>query len=275
VALHLLERLRLGLSEAAGADPTLLLLAAVALVAALACDAAAWRAGLRAQARSLALRDAAARYATGSLVNALVPARAGTVVRLGLFARAAGGAATVTTGAAIGGARVMLLAGLATVGLGPSMLPVSPFLVVPAAVVGAIVAVAARARLGTAEVAPWVVLGLALRLGAAAVVASAFGIDNPVATGYAMLAALGLAGTLPLTPGNAGVGAAAVAFALAGRGVPGATGLAAGVAFGLVETAVALGCGLTGVLVLLLGRRRQEVATARPAAARAVPVRAT
>lgn len=272
--MDLLERFRLGLSEAAGADPRLLLLAAVALAAALGCDGAAWRAGLRAQSRRLALHDAAARYAAGSLVNALAPARAGTVVRLGLFARAAGGAATVTTGAAIGAARVMLLAGLATIGLGPSMLPVSPYVVAPVAAGGVVVAVAARARLGTAQVAPWVALGAALRLGAAAVVASAFGIDSPLAAGCAMLAALGLAGTLPLTPGNAGVGAAAVAFALAGRGIPGSAGLAAGVAFGMVETAVAMGCGLTGVVVLLLGRRRQR-GTVPLAPARAVPVRAT
>jgi len=271
VADHLLERLQLGLSKAADGDPRLLSLAAVAFVAALLCDGAAWRAGFAVHARLVSLPDTTARYATGSLVNALVPARAGTVTRLGLFARAVGGKATVTTGAAIGGAHVILLAGLATIGLGPSMLPVPPYVVAPVAAAAVLVAIAARRKLGTAQVAPWIVLATALRLAAAAVVASAFGVGSPVAAGCAMLAALGLSGTLPITPGNAGVGAAAVAFALAGRGVPGSAGLAAGVAFGLIETAVAIACGLVGLAVLFLGRRRQRRGawTAQPVPARA------
>jgi hypothetical protein len=272
VADDLLERLRLGLSEAAGGDPRLLALAAVAFVAALLCDGAAWRAGFGAQSRLLPLHDATARYVTGSLVNAVAPARLGTVTRLGLFARAAGAKATVTTGAAIGGARVILLAGLALIGLGPSMLPVPPAVAFPVAAAAALVAIAARRRLGTTQVAPWVVLSTVLRLAAAAVIASAFGVASPVAAGCAMLAALGLSGTLPITPGNAGVGAAAVAFALAGRGVPGSSGLAAGVAFGLVETAVALCCGLVGLGLLVLGGRRRRKTTW---AAQPVPARAT
>jgi uncharacterized membrane protein YbhN (UPF0104 family) len=269
---HLLERLQLGLSKAADGDPRLLSLAAVAFVAALLCDGAAWRAGFAVQARRLTLHDTTARYATGSLVNALVPARVGTVTRLGLFARAAGGRATVATGAAIGGAHVIILAGLATIGLGPSMLPVPLYVIAPVVGATVVVAIAARRKLGTAQVAPWIVLATVLRLAAATVVASAFGVGSPVAAGCAMLAALGLSGTLPITPGNAGVGAAAVAFALAGRGVPGSAGLAAGVAFGLVETAVAIACGLVGLAVLVLGRRRQRKATW---AAQPVPVRAT
>ena len=274
---HLLDRMRSGLVEVAGADPRLLVLAALALAAALACDGAAWRSGCGAQGRPMRLHDAVSRYAVGSLVNALAPARVGTVARLGLFTRVAGGKATLATAASIGGLHVILLVGMVTIGLGPSMLPVPPAILAPVAVAAVVVAIAVRRRvgrrLGTARLAFWAILSAVLRLAAAAIVISALGVGSPVIAGCAMLAALGLSGTLPLTPGNAGVGAAAVAFALAGRGVPGSVGLTAGVAYGLMETMVSLGVGLIGGTVLLVGRRQQAQATWTPQpvpAARAV-----
>jgi hypothetical protein len=73
-----------------------------------------------------------------------------------------------------------------------------------------------------------------------------------------MLAAIGLAGTLPLTPGNAGIGAAAVALALEHHGVRASTGLAAGVVYGLTETAVAVAAGIAGAGLLVSAARRSR-----------------
>jgi len=255
VAAHLLDSVRDGLAGVAGADPRLLALAALALVAALVCDVRAWQTGLAAQRRRLAFRDAAARYAVGSLANALAPARVGTVVRLGLFARRAGAAPTAATATAVGAARLAALAGLALVGLGPSVLPVPPQALAGAAAVGAVLAYALRRRLGCLRLAGWVAASTACRVGAAAAAAWALGVGSPLLAASTMLAALGLAGTLPVTPGNTGVGAAAVAFALAGHGVAAETGLAAGLAFGLVETSVSIATGAAGGVALLVARR--------------------
>jgi hypothetical protein len=232
---------------------------------------------VRAHGRRVSLYDAVARYALGSLVNALAPARAGTLARLGLFTRAVGGKATAATAASVGGTRVVLLGALGVVGLGPSMLPFPPAVGAAAGTIAIAVAIAGRRRLGCMQVAPWVGVSTLLRLVAAGTVAFGFGVDHPAGAACAMLAAMGLAGTLPLTPGNAGVGAAAVAFALAGKGVPGNVGLAAGVAYGLVETAVAVTVGLLGAVVLAIGRWPSETSRSDgpEAVAAAVAVRAT
>lgn len=252
---EILERVGDELERVGGADPKLLVVAGLAFAVALFCDARAWRAGLAARGKTVCTHQCVARYAVGSLVNAVAPARAGTIARLALFAKAAGGTATATTAAAVGATRILFVGGLALVGLGPSVLPIPSELLLPIGLGAAIAAFLLRRRLGCLRVAGWVGGSTALRLGAAAVIAAAFGVGNPLVGACAMLAALGLAGVLPLTPGNAGVGAAAVAFALSGYGVGGATGMTVGVAFGLVETAVAVVLGAAGGIVLLAGKR--------------------
>jgi hypothetical protein len=65
-----------------------------------------------------------------------------------------------------------------------------------------------------------------------------------------LVAAMSLAGLLPMTPGNLGAGAGAATLALHGTGVGIGASLAVGVAFQAVETFAGLTLGLGGVAVL-------------------------
>jgi len=87
----------------------------------------------------------------------------------------------------------------------------------------------------------------------AACVAAAFDVPRPLLSAVAIVAAIELAATLPLTPGNVGLSSAAVAFVLAAQGMPGDIALAAGLALALVETATSLAVGLCGVAYLTRG----------------------
>ena len=62
-------------------------LGATSLAASLVCMGSAWCAGLRSCGGSTHVWDSTARYATGSLVNAVAPAGCGGAVRAALFSR--------------------------------------------------------------------------------------------------------------------------------------------------------------------------------------------
>src|SRR6185295_19761072 len=196
--------------------------------------AAAWRSALTRCGGSTSRPDAAARYCTGSLVNALAPARIGTAVRFALFARTlpnegrlwtVGGIAT-----SIGAVRALWLALVLTLGSLSGALPRWPIaLLLLGVLVATIVAWRARSTrpgskyahaldvfrvLGScpraaAQIIGWIGLAMALRLTAATAIAAAFGVDQPLVAALLIIPALDLAGILPLTLGNVGVASAA------------------------------------------------------------------
>jgi uncharacterized membrane protein YbhN (UPF0104 family) len=73
-------RLAAGVGELDRADPAQLVGAALAFAFALLCCGLAWHAGLKAAGVSTSRRDAMSRYVAGSLVNSLLPLRAGGAV---------------------------------------------------------------------------------------------------------------------------------------------------------------------------------------------------
>ena len=78
----------------------------------------------------------------------------------------------------------------------------------------------------------------------------ALGVPHPIWVAVVLLAAMALAGLLPLTPGNFGAGAGAATLALHGTGVGLGVSLALGVAFQAVETFAGVTLGLAGAAVL-------------------------
>ena len=77
---------------------------------------------------------------------------------------------------------------------------------------------------------------MGLRIAAAAAIAAAFGVDQPLVVALLIIPALDLAGILPLTPGQRRCRERRVAFALKAQGVGSEVALTAGIAFGAVET---------------------------------------
>jgi len=260
VSARLLAAVHHDLAQLREADLTLFALATAGFAFALAFCGLAWRAALRGSGRGgLGRRDAISRYGVGSLVNALAPAGIGGGVRLALFGRAAGGTGTACAMAATAAARIACLAPVAVIGLGPGVLPLrsAPSAAVALAAVGA--AAVFRRRLGSLRVAGWIALGTCARLAAAAAVVAAVGIPHPLALAPAALAAIELAGTVPLTPGNVGVGAGAVSLALSLYGVRSGTGIAAGMLFQLADTAASIAVGGAGLGFLARGYVRRKL----------------
>jgi hypothetical protein len=81
-------------------------------------------------------------------------------------------------------------------------------------------------------------------------ITSSLGVPWSLGTGLIITAALDLATTIPLTPGNVGIASGAVALALQAKGVPLAPAVASGLAFHAVETAAGLALGIAGALAL-------------------------
>jgi uncharacterized membrane protein YbhN (UPF0104 family) len=264
------ERVADGIDGLGAADAGWLWLAACAFGASLFASASGWASALTRCGGTTTRPDATARYCTGSLVNAVAPARLGSAVRFGLFARVlpnegrlwtTGGIAT-----SLGAIRLLWLALVLAIGSAIGELPRWPIALLLLGVAVAI-AVAWRARnsrpgtrfshvldafrvLGScpraaAQIAGWIGLGMAMRIAAAAAIAAAFGIEQPLAVALLIIPALDLAGLLPITPGNVGVASAAIAFVLTAHGTGSDLALSAGIAFGVVETLTtfALGCG--------------------------------
>jgi hypothetical protein len=88
------------------------------------------------------------------------------------------------------------------------------------------------------------------RVAAATCVAVALGVPAPFEIALVAIPAFALAGILPLTPGNVGVGSGAVALALHAGGVDATTALSFGIAFQALETAVNVTAGGAGALAL-------------------------
>ena len=257
------------------ASPTWLWLAGAGFLTSVLGGAGSWLSAIRLCGGRLSLVDACARYGAGSLVNTLVPARAGDAVRIALFSRVLPNRERLwTTGgafAALGAARAVVLAVLVVAGSATGVLPLWPVLaLLGIALVG--VALAARARrrgpggrlshlldafraLGrepraALRLVAWIALSTAGRLAAAAAVGAALGIGHPLAAALIIVPAVDVAGMLPLTPANVGVTSGAVAMAFQAHGVSFTRGLAAGIAFHAVETAVGILFGLASALWL-------------------------
>ena len=257
------------------ASMTWLWLAGAGFLAAVLGSAGSWLTAIRMCGGSLTAGDACARYGAGSLVNTLVPARAGDAVRIGLFSRALPNRERLwTTGgafAALGAARAVVLAALVVAGSLAGAMPLWPLLVL-LGLVAVAVALAWRERRRAAggrlshlldafralgrepryalRLVAWIALSTAGRLAAATAVGAALGIRQPLEAAVVIVPALDVAGMLPLTPGNFGVTSGAVAMALQAHGVSFTHGLAAGIAFHAVETTVGILFGLASVIWL-------------------------
>jgi uncharacterized membrane protein YbhN (UPF0104 family) len=300
LAAHVRDGVRSGIGGLGDADPLWLVVVGTLLACSLSGSALAWRASLRACGTCCSPVDAVARYGIGSLANAVLPAKLGGVIRIGLFSRlvAREGAVWTTGGAAavVGIARSLWLAGLVAAASTTGVLPTWPaFALVGAACVGICVALVARrtrwharaahvldafravARRPRAALVVVLCVGVAVgaRVAAACTLALAFGVERPLAAGLLVIAAIELAAVLPISPGSAGTAAAAVAFALAAHGVGGKLAFSAGLAFAAVETSTSVVIGTLGALFLAapaVARRLGGVAAPEPAPA-VVPVR--
>jgi uncharacterized membrane protein YbhN (UPF0104 family) len=265
-----------GLSDASAGW---LWVAAAAFAASLVTSACGWQSALARCGGTTSRVDASARYCTGSIVNALAPARIGTAVRFGLFSRVLHNEGRLWTVGGIAGSlsavRAMWLAVVLALASAGGVLPRWPIAVLLlGAGVAAVVAwrardshpgtkfghaldvfrVLGRCPKAAARIAGWVGLSMALRIAAAAAIAAAFGVDRPLAAAVLIIPALDLAGILPLTPGNVGVASAAVAFALSAHGVASDVAVSAGIALGAVETLTTLALG-SGSILYFLGQR--------------------
>jgi uncharacterized membrane protein YbhN (UPF0104 family) len=256
------------LATLGSADPVWLWLAASGFAVSVVAAAGSWRCAIGLCGGRLSVADAAARYGVGSLVNTLVPFRAGDAVRIGLFSRALPSEKRLwTTGgafAALGAARAVVLGCLVVTGYVSGAVPVWP-LVLAAGLVVAGVAVAIGSRrssahlldafrslaaspAGAARLVAWLALSTGGRLLAATAVGAALDLPHPLAAAIVIIPALDVAGLIPLTPGNLGITSAAIAVALQAQGTSFTNGLAAGIAFHAVETAVGLMVGVASLV---------------------------
>jgi uncharacterized membrane protein YbhN (UPF0104 family) len=258
------------LSIVSGANPGWLVVAGLGFGAALLSSAAAWGVGLRTCGGTAPFPQIGARYAIGSLVNSAAPAHLGGAVRIGLFSRTLPGSEPVwrTCGVAgaVGAARTLVLAALVVAAAAVGRVPLWPAGVL-VLFVGVVVAVAVRfstrvAGRGAAllqtfrtprrnlPVFGWISVALVARLGATIAVVAALGIPHVFSVALVLLAAISLAGTLPLTPGNIGAGAGAATLALHGTGLGVGDALALGMTFQAVETCSTVVLGVCGAAVL-------------------------
>ena len=261
-------------SDLAGVRPAWIVVAASMFGLGLLASAAAWRVGLRACGGSTGIAQISARYAIGSLVNSLAPAHLGGAVRLGMLSRTlpgndrvwrAGGVA-----ASVAAARALVLAVLIVPAAAVGRVPIWP---APLLALGVLVALGIGTRLSArtagrigsllqifrsiasspregAALFGWVGCSCVARVAAAVAIAMALGVPHPIWVAVVLLAAMALAGLLPLTPGNFGAGAGAATLALHGTGVGLGVSLALGVAFQAVETFAGVTLGLAGAAVL-------------------------
>jgi uncharacterized membrane protein YbhN (UPF0104 family) len=271
------------------ASPTWLWLAALLVVVTLATWGQAWRHVIRSCGGEIGRADAAGRYAIGSAVNTLAPARLGDLVRIVLFSqtlenpeRGWTSAGAYTT---IGAARALAVAVLILLGYSAGALPLWPVLGAAACVALAVVAAwLARRRnphsraahffdayreLGrrprrAAPLLGWIALSTTARVGAVAAIVSSLGVHRSLGAALLIVPALDAASLLPLTPGNLGLASGAVVVALHDYGIGTMTALTISLGLNAVESIAAVVCGTIGLLGLL-GERR-------PAARRAAVV---
>ena len=279
-----------GIHGLSAATPAWLWIAALCFAASLGTSGCAWQFALTRCGGETTRADSSARYCTGSLVNAVAPARVGSAVRIGLLSRTLHAEGRLWTvggiAASLAAVRALWLSLVLAFASASGVLPAWPIAVlVLGAAVAAVVAWRARdSRPGSRaahvldvfrilgrcpraglQLAGWVGLGMAAKIAAAAAVCAAFGIERPLAAALLIIPALDLAGLLPLTPGNVGVSSAAVAFALTAHGAAGDVAVSAGIALGAVETLTTLACGSASLLYFAAQRadeRRWQTALA-------------
>jgi len=256
------------------AQPGWLAFAAASFALGLLCSAGAWRAGLATCGGRAGFTEVSARYAVGSLVNALAPAHLGGAVRIGLLAQTLDGKdrlwRTGGVGTFVAAARTLVLAALIVVAAFWSRIPLWPApIMAGAAICGVVLCFRlggrAAGRLGSLlqvfrafggsplkalRLSGWVGLAFVARLAAAAAIAAALGVPRPLWVAVVLVTTMALAGLLPLTPGNFGAGAGAATLALHGSGIGLGTSLATGVAFQAVETFAGATLGLAGAATL-------------------------
>jgi hypothetical protein len=229
----------------------------------LVASALCWRRAFAACGGRVGCADACVRYGVGTFLNAVTPARAGGAVRIGLFARSLDGGRTVQRsavalmgiGSVRGAAVTLLVAGAALAGFAPRWL-------LPAPIVLAAVAAFARWRLDSVRVHlqardtvalfGWAALASACRCASIGAALLAVDVQSPVTAAVIGLVGLELSSLIPLAPGLAGVGGAAVAVAIAAHGIASTTASAAGVAFYVAETGAGVAFGVVATAVFIL-----------------------
>jgi uncharacterized membrane protein YbhN (UPF0104 family) len=245
------------------ADPGSIVAAGVLHVAMLVASALCWRRGFGACGGSVGCIDASLRYGVGTFLNAVTPARAGCAVRIGLFARSLDGeramqrttVALIAIGSMRGAVLAVLVAVAAIGGILPVWLGAAPFALAGVAALARRRLKDLRTHLGACDAAAvfgWAALAAACRWASVAAALLAVGVRSPVIAGLIGLVGLELSAFIPLAPGLAGVGGAAVAVAIAGHGVPSATAIAGGVAFYVAEAGAGVAFGLFTTTAFLL-----------------------
>jgi uncharacterized membrane protein YbhN (UPF0104 family) len=257
------------------ARPAWLWVAGLLVVLTLAGWAQAWRCVIRSCGGDVGRLDALGRYAIGSAINTLAPARLGDVARIALFSRkldhpdrAWTSAGAYTT---IGAARTLAIAVLVLAGYAAGALPLWPLLAA-ASSVGITVLAAALARRRNAhtrvahffdayrelgrrprQVAPllgWTFLATATRICAVAAIVSSLGVHRSLGAAMLIVPALDVASLLPLTPGNIGVASGAVIVALHGYGIGAEAALTISLGLHAVEAVAGVVCGAIGLLTV-------------------------
>jgi uncharacterized membrane protein YbhN (UPF0104 family) len=251
-------------------------LTAIFVVFTLVASAQAWRSVVQSVGGRVSRVDASARFAVGSAVNTVAPARLGDVVRITLFSRLLARHdqtwTTVGVYTTIGAARALWTAALVGIAIATGALPpwtaVASVVFVSAAVVAAI---AARRRNGdshlarffdayrelgrhprrAAPVVLWVGVATAARVGAAASIVSALGLGHALAAALLIVPALEGGSLVPLAPGAVGLSSGAVVLALKGTGMGATNALTVGIGFHAVEAAAGVVGGILGTLVLM------------------------
>jgi uncharacterized membrane protein YbhN (UPF0104 family) len=261
-------------ADLARVHPGWIVIAASSFAVGLLASAAGWRVGLRACGGSAGFTQVSARYTIGSLVNSLAPAHLGGAVRLGLLSRTLPGDDRLWRAGGVAGsvaaARTLVLAAMI---VPPALVGRVPLWPAPLLALGAVIVLGIGTRLSArtagrigsllqvfrsiarspregAALFGWIGCSCVARVAAATAIAMALGVPHPIWVAVVLLAAMALAGVLPLTPGNFGAGAGAATLALHGTGIGLGTALALGLAFQAVETFVGMTLGLTGAAIL-------------------------
>jgi hypothetical protein len=159
-----------------------------------------------------------------------------------------------------------MLAGAAVGGLAPVWFALAPASLVAAALFARTRLELVRAHLNgrcLTELWAWACLAAICRCGSIAVALASVGVSSPLTASLIGLLGLELSALIPVAPGLAGVGGAAVAVAIAAHGVPSAIAVAGGVAFYVAEAAAGIAFGTVATAVFIA--RYRSVTTVSPA----------
>jgi uncharacterized membrane protein YbhN (UPF0104 family) len=223
-------RLDLAAARAARADGRILVLAGLLFAAAPASSGLLWAAAITRSGGRITRLDACARFGVGSLVNSVAPAHLGGALRATLLLQPVASAGRRRVLECLGTVQLVRLTALGALVATAALPSLAPAAVAAVAVAALLARRAAGARLVLLAQLP-----LVARLAAATTVLWALGLPTPVRFALAAVAALELAATVPVSPGNLGVASAAAAVALGAAGVAGSDGLTAGIVLHCLE----------------------------------------